>query len=528
MKRWVLYVSFLTAHFFYGIICQSILLTPTQAFVDINETLTFTCTYIGYGEVIGIRWNIDNTYTPNIVRHQDGTCSGGGLFADNNIYRVGCPSDTSFSVTILFVQLDNHNVQWECFDRDRKSNTVTIFVKVPVVNVSLHLVGPSSSFIKEHSRQTIKCKTSPGRPQPNARWFLYEANNNVKHKITVNSSIQIISSGAGLVSVESTLQFYPNRSINEWMLNCEAWTNNKTRALQSKGLTLNIAYPPDRPPVISGFENGEKYPLIESEIGKLSCTTHGGNPFATLTWKCYNNEPESTTIEDKNVTSTVSWPGLRDQSSCTCISNHSWSGTTQTTTIQIDVLYSPNKPTLIISNTDVSNVINVILNNTVHVKCESKSKPHPTYSWTGPADMHNIYYYHPPGKPYFKYEYSNGTKGSTQNMIDVITGDSFSVHCRATGNPQPTIKWDSNEGNDILKIPSITYDTRKTCHAMYTMEETVGERRTGSTSASFFIRVLYPPHIPKFTISNGTRQVNVTTATIQLKKTDNINITCFF
>ncbi|XP_060605523.1 synaptogenesis protein syg-2-like, partial [Ruditapes philippinarum] len=134
---------------------------------------------------------------------------------------------------------------------------------------------------------------------------------------------------------------------------------------------------------------------------------------------------------------------------------------------------------------------------------------------------------YPPGKPYFKYEYSNGTKVSTQNMIDVIAGDSFSVHCLTTGNPQPTNKWDSNEGNDILKITSITFDTNKTCHAMYTMEETVGERRTGSTSASFFIRVLYPPHIPKFTISNGTRQVNVTSATIQLKETDNINMTCF-
>ncbi|XP_060559287.1 hemicentin-1-like [Ruditapes philippinarum] len=353
------------------------------------------------------------------------------------------------------------------------------------------------------------------------------------------------------------------------MLNCEAWTNNETRAHQSKRLTLNIAYPPDRPPVISGFENGGKYPLIESEIGKLSCTTHGGNPLATLTWKCYNNKPESTTIGDKTVSSTVTWSGLRDQSSCTCISNHSWSGTTRTTTIQIDVLYSPNKPTLTISNTDVSNVINVILNNTVHVKCESKSKPHPTYSWTGPADMQRtiqilnvtindtkdrkykciatnrmvrqngtyldrrnesgvtIKVLYPPREPYFKYEFSNGTKVSTQNMIDVIAGDSISIHCHATGNPPPSYRWDSNEGYGILKITTITSDTNKTCHAMNIMKETVGERRTGSTYASFIIRVFHPPHIPTITISDGTRQINVTTATIRLKERDNINMTCF-
>jgi hypothetical protein len=96
----------------------------------------------------------------------------------------------------------------------------------------------------------------------------------------------------------------------------------------------------------------------------------------------------------------------------------------------------------------------------------------------------------PPGNPYFKYEYSNGTKVSTQNMIDVVAGDSFLIHCNAAGNPIPTYKWDSNEGNGILKITSVTSDINKTCNAKNIMEETVGESRTVSTSASFFIRVL--------------------------------------
>ncbi|XP_060599213.1 cell adhesion molecule 3-like [Ruditapes philippinarum] len=112
-------------------------------------------------------------------------------------------------------------------------------------------------------------------------------------------------------------------------------------------------------------------------------------------------------------------------------------------------------------------------------------------------------------------------------MIDVVAGDSFLIHCNAAGNPIPTYKWDSNEGNGILKITSVTSDINKTCHAKNIMEETVGESRTVSTSASFFIRVLHAPYIPTITISNGTRQLNITAATIQLRETDNINMTCF-
>ncbi|XP_060605809.1 hemicentin-1-like [Ruditapes philippinarum] len=353
------------------------------------------------------------------------------------------------------------------------------------------------------------------------------------------------------------------------MLKCEAWTDDETSAVRSNILTLNVAYPPQKP-VIIGFTDGEKYSLIESEFGNLSCSSHGGNPLANLTWNCYNSKPASITTEDKTVFSTVTWSGFRGQSSCLCISHHSWSGTTQTTTVMIDVLYPPNKPTMTISNKTVSNVINVILSKTVQVKCESKSNPRSNYTWTGPADLsktkqildvtinntidkmfkciatnrmvrqngthvdgHNesavtIKVLYPPWNPYFKYEYSNGTKVSTQNMIDVIEGDSFSVHCNASGNPLPTYKWDSYDDNGILKITSISYDTNKSCNASNVMEETVGERRTGSTSASFFfIRVLHAPYIPTITISNGTRQLNIAAATIQLRETDNINMTCF-
>jgi hypothetical protein len=35
------------------------------------------------------------------------------------------------------------------------------------------------------------------------------------------------------------------------------------------------------------------------------------------------------------------------------------------------------------------------------------------------------------------------------------------------------------------------------------------------------------PYIPTITISNGTKQLNITAATIQLRETDNINMTCY-
>ena len=89
----------------------------------------FTCTYIGYNEVLGTQWTISNTHSPGILRGQDGTCNGFGIFSDETIYRLGCLPDNIFTVTILRVQLEDDNVPWTCFDRERSSNIVTVFLK---------------------------------------------------------------------------------------------------------------------------------------------------------------------------------------------------------------------------------------------------------------------------------------------------------------------------------------------------------------------------------------------------------------
>ena len=80
------------------------------------------------------------------------------------------------------------------------------------------------------------------------------------------------------------------------------------------------------------------YRLIEYETGKLSCSISGGNPLPTLTWKCYNNKPISDVTDGVTVISNVTWLGSRNQISCSCTSNHSWTQTTQSTDILIDVL----------------------------------------------------------------------------------------------------------------------------------------------------------------------------------------------
>lgn len=111
------------------------------------------------------------------------------------------------------------------------------------MNVLLSVTPGSSSLMEEHSRQTIKCKTSFSRIKPQVRWILQQYKYCKKDDITGNSSTQIISSGTGdeLVVAESTLQFYPNRTIDKWMLYCEGWTENISHAIQSNKLTLNVS-----------------------------------------------------------------------------------------------------------------------------------------------------------------------------------------------------------------------------------------------------------------------------------------------
>ena len=109
------------------------------------------------------------------------------------------------------------------------------------MNVTLSISDASSNLIEEYSRQTLTCRTSTSRPNPNVSWYLQESTNSGKLKVAVNLSTWIISSSEdGRVAVESTLLFYPNRSVNNWMMYCEGWTDNENRSVQSNKLTLNI------------------------------------------------------------------------------------------------------------------------------------------------------------------------------------------------------------------------------------------------------------------------------------------------
>ena len=115
-------------------------------------------------------------------------------------------------------------------------------ILVPVTNIILSVTDESSSLMKEYSMQTIKCTTSFSRPQPQVRWYLQQFNKSMKKNITGNSSTQTFPSNTvgELVAAESTLKFYPNRTFNKWLLYCEGWTENITRAVPSNKLTLNV------------------------------------------------------------------------------------------------------------------------------------------------------------------------------------------------------------------------------------------------------------------------------------------------
>ena len=110
------------------------------------------------------------------------------------------------------------------------------------MNVTLFLSDESSNLMKEHSRQTLKCRTSISRPKPEVSWYFQESINSEKLKVVVNSSTRLISAtGDGRVAVESTLLFYPNRTLNNWVMFCEGWTDNENQSVQSNKLTLNIS-----------------------------------------------------------------------------------------------------------------------------------------------------------------------------------------------------------------------------------------------------------------------------------------------
>ncbi|XP_060608382.1 carcinoembryonic antigen-related cell adhesion molecule 5-like [Ruditapes philippinarum] len=405
--------------------------------------------------------------------------------------------------------------------------------------------------MQENENQVITCNSSAGRPDPIVKWYLRNPRENNKYQLTQFSSSTIIPGDHDLNAVVSTLNFKPNRTINEWRLYCEVWTRTSEADITSKEITVNVSYPPENLPIIQGIDTNSILPVIESESGTFICSITGGNPPASLRWNCFGSTYMTYDIHENNrVTSTVNWKANRYQNKCSCISEHidNWK---RIINVTFNVQYPPAKPTIKIGHVIIVEEVRVIRYKSLRVICESKSNPSSNYFWTGPGTSDKVGYtldiasvnildqgeykcqasnkmermdnsyivgsngssfnlttLYFSGTPTFRFE---GMKGQVieANNLKVVRNDAFSIYCDVKGNPTPNVTWDTGHQGPNLDISSVYSDINRTCTATNVMRETASELEMRAMSTNSLLIEVFCMSLPlQLFLKNYTKKIN--------------------
>ncbi|XP_060573200.1 uncharacterized protein LOC132731103 [Ruditapes philippinarum] len=208
---------------------------------------------------------------------------------------------------------------------------------VPATEVIFDFHSNKSIYINESQIQTFSCKTSACLPKPVVKWYLWNPINKITYDITNHSTVSYIPKENWLTIAESFLQILPNRTLDRWHLYCTVLTQVIAADIFSEEFVLNVAYPPDDPPIIASYSNGSTIQVVETASLKLNCSVTGGKPLATLRMTCLNSNASPTVTKKTTVTVYIELQVNRNHSQCICESDHIISGT-QKLYVRLDVL----------------------------------------------------------------------------------------------------------------------------------------------------------------------------------------------
>ncbi|XP_060565944.1 titin-like [Ruditapes philippinarum] len=357
------------------IVSENPIILPAFNDVLVNSSLELAC-YTNKN-VKSTQWGSLNhldTFS-HLYFSDNGSCITDGFLGDNQYFETSCYSNGTFKINIKRVNLSNHGQEWYCYADNRKSNISYITVRVPATEVIFDFHSNNSIYINENKIQTVSCKTSACLPKPLVKWYLRNPINNITYDITNQSTELYIPKENWLTIAESILRILPNRTQDRWHLYCAVWTQPKEADKSSKEFVLNVAYPPDGPPIIASYSNGSTIQVAESGALKLNCSVTGGKPLATLRMTCLNSNSTPTVTKETAVTVYITRQESRNHSQCICESDHIISGK-QTSYVTFDVLFQPREVRFNFG-TEAGGKLTVSQNEEVTFQCFAESNPHP-------------------------------------------------------------------------------------------------------------------------------------------------------
>ncbi|XP_033758229.1 peroxidasin-like [Pecten maximus] len=239
--------------------------------------------------------------------------------------------------------------------------------------------------------------------------------------------------------------------------------------VQSGAKTFVVQWPPDGPPVISGYKSGSI--LYLSETLSLSCRQQGGNPRSTLTWTglCGGipaTDGSSVTESVSTITMTVT-KGY-NQGTCVCVSTHPQPQAQDRTQVTFTVHYPPSGPVIILTPTHpwlegesgtlscsytegfpAPARIEWFLNSlqtgqsapSITLTPLNKADNRAKYSCRVKNDFTDVKLTNlTSSATYLNVEYTPLVTLNSTHMI-IVEGQNIQLTCDAEGNPTPTVEW---------------------------------------------------------------------------------------
>ncbi|WAR06572.1 CD166-like protein [Mya arenaria] len=362
----------------------SVIISSSATSVPEGSSLTLNCTYTGNDLVRGIQWvnngnNMGRKY--DIAIEQSKPCSILRIPGLNQtLFNYTC-----FTLTVFNVTRNNQSDNFKCAAITgvtiSSENSVIVNVTVPISTVEL--TSPTETYVTLNAGElkNFRCRTSGGLPKPTVEWYKtygYNCNRN-GIKITTNMS-SLPSAKNGLIEVESSLHFNASSLDNTLWICCAASNVNSQWEL-SRSKQLEIRHPPPSPPVIDNFIAMSYFKMIENSTERLTCTSTGGNPLASLAWSCNNGIESYPNKSDGSVSRSISWTARRNQDPiCTCTATHE-AGPPQLVNMHIN---PPSIPKFKVNGIQVGTTISLINGSTETVECHSSGNPYPSandFTW---------------------------------------------------------------------------------------------------------------------------------------------------
>ncbi|XP_062605655.1 synaptogenesis protein syg-2-like [Saccostrea cucullata] len=301
--------------------------------VEVNQNVTIQCNFDNNPLEAAFYSTASNNTFCNLTSNSSGSnCKAS--FCSLNYYTT-CPNDTTYRVVYPVPRRWNgEGVYCKRLFSDERSNQVNFNVTVSVTSVTL---TPTNITVDAGKQINLICQTDYCNPAASITW--YKASYSVATPTTVTTD----TNSNGLYRTTSVLQYTGVPEDNGRQVYCNASNRPSWQNVGSNKYTLDIRYPPSSDPVFTASPPGLQYNT--GTTVNLTCQLPGGNPLATLSWRCKNTAMTGT--NQSTFTTAVSvLPLVMDSSynnqQCTCTANHRLLTSPKSTSVSLTVFYPPS------------------------------------------------------------------------------------------------------------------------------------------------------------------------------------------